>query len=150
MTPASVGIRDAVIGDAAEVGKLITELGYPTAFEAMRDRLMFILADPRYATLVADSDSNVVGVGGATLDRYYEKDGLYARLVVLAVSSTARGLGIGGQLVQALEGWGASKGAREMFVNSGLHRGEAHRFYERCGYSRTGFRFAKPLNGAVA
>jgi GNAT superfamily N-acetyltransferase len=139
-------IRDAVMGDAAQVAELITELGYPTAPEAMRDRLALILVDSNYATLVADTGGNVVGVAGASLDRYYEKDGLYSRLLVLAVSSKTRGLGIGGQLVQTLERWAASNGAREMFVNSGTHRLEAHLFYERRGYSRTGFRFVKQLS----
>lgn len=143
---AGLGIRDAVIGDAEQVAKLITELGYPTPFEAMRDRLTMILADPNYATFVADTGGDVVGVAGATLSRYYEKDGLYSRLVVLVVSSTARGLGIGGQLVQAVERWSTTKGAREVVVNSGLHRGEAHHFYEGCGYARTGFRFVKQMD----
>ncbi len=134
------------MGDAEQVSQLITELGYPTTLEAMRERLSRILTDPNYATFVADRDGDVVGVAGATLSWYYEKDGMYSRLAVLAVSSTARGLGIGGQLVQAIEAWTTAKGVREVFVNSGLHRGDAHRFYERCGYSRTGFRFVKQLN----
>jgi GNAT superfamily N-acetyltransferase len=144
---ASASIRNAVIGDAGPLGELITELGYPTTSGAMRDRLTMILADPTYTTFVAETEGSVIGVAGAALGRYYEKDGLYARLVVLEVSSTARGLGVGGELVQAVERWAAGQGAREVVVNSGLHRGEAHGFYERRGYSRTGFRFVKPLNG---
>ena len=143
MEPAE--IRDAVTGDAEPISKLITELGYPTTCEAMRNRLTLILTDPGYATLVAVKDREVVGVAGSTLSKYYEKDGLYCRLAVLVVSSTARGLGLGGKLVQAVESWAAAKGAREVVVNSGLHRGDAHAFYERSGYSRTGFRFVKPL-----
>lgn len=138
-------IRQAVIGDAERIAELVTELGYPTASEAMRERLAVILNDPGYATFVAEAGGNVVGVAGASLGWYYEKDGLYSRLVVLAVSSTARGLGIGAQLVEAVERWSTGRGAREVFVNSGLHRVDAHRFYERCGYARTGFRFVKPL-----
>ena len=145
---ANANIRDAVIGDAAQIGHLITELGYPTTLEAMKDRLALILIDPSYATFVADAAAGIVGVAGATLGRYYEKDGTYSQLVVLAVSSTARGLGVGNQLVEAVERWASSKGARELLVNSGLHRSDAHGFYERCGYSRTGFRFVKQLNGA--
>jgi N-acetylglutamate synthase-like GNAT family acetyltransferase len=143
---ADAKVRTAIMGDAEQVSQLITELGYPTTLEAMRERLSRILTDPNYATFVADRDGDVVGVAGATLSWYYEKDGMYSRLAVLAVSSTARGLGIGGQLVQAIEAWTTAKGVREVFVNSGLHRGDAHRFYERCGYSRTGFRFVKQLN----
>jgi GNAT superfamily N-acetyltransferase len=139
-------IRHLVISDAEQVGQLITELGYPTTSEAMKERLSMILADPSYATFVADTGGTVVGVAGASLGRYYEKDGIYSRLVVLVVSSAAQGMGLGGQLVQAIERWSADQSAREVVVNSGLHRVEAHGFYERCGYSRTGFRFVKPLN----
>ena len=138
-------IRNAVIGDAAMVARLITDLGYPTTAAEMTDRLEMILSDPNYITVVAEFNGEVVGVAGATIARYYEKDGLYSRLVVLAVSSTARGLGIGRQLVEAVERWSTGKGARECFVNSGLHRSEAHGFYERCGYPRNGFRFVKQL-----
>lgn len=138
-------IRDVVIEDAEPVAGLITELGYPTTPEAMRDRLAMLLADPDYATFVADTGGAVVGVAGAALGRYYEKDGLYSRLVVLVVSSAAQGLGIGAQLVEAVEAWSSSRGARDVVVNSGLHRAEAHGFYERRGYARTGFRFVKQL-----
>ena len=141
----SVVIRDAVLGDSEWISELVTELGYPTTPEAMQDRLRMILSDPSYATFVADAGDNVIGVAGAALGRYYEKDGLYSRLVVLAVSATARGLGIGGQLVEAIERRSLAKGAREVVVNSGLHRSNAHVFYEHCGYARTGFRFIKHL-----
>lgn len=92
---ASTLVRDAVLEDAEDVAKLITELGYPTIPEAMRERLAMILADPIYATFVADTGGGVVGVAGAALGRYYEKDGIYSRLVVLAVSASARGMGPG-------------------------------------------------------
>jgi GNAT superfamily N-acetyltransferase len=68
--------------------------------------------------------------------------------VVLAVSSTARGRGIKSQLVEEIARWSAGNGALEVFVNSGFHRGEAHSFYERLGYSRTGYGFVKQLLAA--
>jgi GNAT superfamily N-acetyltransferase len=111
----------------------------------MRSRLSRVLPDPGYVTFVADTGGDVVGVAGATLSWYYEKDGLYARLAVLSVSSTARGLGLGARLVQAVERWAATQGVREVIVNSGLQRLDAHGFYERRGYSRTGLRFVKQI-----
>ena len=141
----AVVIRPAEIGDASRIAELITELGYPTTLEIMTERLSAILADPYYLTLVADTDAEVVGVAGARLGRYYEKDGRYAQLVVLSVASTARGRGIGAQLVEAVERWAATNGARDVVVTSALHRAEAHGFYERRGYLRTGFRFVKQL-----
>lgn len=142
---AFMGIRKAVIEDAEPVAGLVTELGYPTTPEAMRERLTMLLADPSYATFVVDTDGGVVGVAGAALGRYYEKDGLYSRVVILVVASSAQGMGLGAQLVEAVEAWSSSRGARDVVVNSGLHRAEAHGFYERRGYARTGFRFVKQL-----
>lgn len=139
-------IREALMSDAERIATLITELGYPTTTVAMNGRLESILSDPDYITLVAVEGNTVLGVVGAALGRYYEKDGTYARLVVLAVSAPARGRGVGSRLVEAIEHWSASKGAREVVVNSGLQRLEAHGFYERCGYRRTGLRFVKRLD----
>ena len=142
------GIRDATIDDAERVAQLMTELGYPTTAQPMRDRLGAIVADPNYATFVADTGACVVGVAGAALGKYYEKDGVYCQLLVLAVSSTARGQGTGTRLVETVEQWAASQGARAIVVNSALHRGDAHGFYERRQYARTGYRFVKQLNDA--
>ena len=141
----SVVIRNAEIGDADRLACLMTELGYPTAVEAMTDRLAMILGDTNYVTFVADEGDGVVGVAGAAVGWYYEKDGVYARLLVLAVSSGARGQGTGSRLVEAVERWAVSKGARDVVVNSASHRTTAHGFYERRRYERTGFRFVKQL-----
>lgn len=138
-------IREAVVDDADPVAQLITELGYPTTADEMRGRLSTILNNPYHMTFVAEAGGNVVAVAGISLDHYYEKDGVYARLAVLAVTAPSRGRGIGTQLVDAAEGWSLGAGAREVIVNSGLHRDKAHRFYERRGYSPTGLRFIKEL-----
>ncbi len=60
----------------------MTELGYPTTVDAMKERLAMILADPSYVTFVADTGRCVIGVAGATLGQYYEKDGTYSQLLV--------------------------------------------------------------------
>jgi GNAT superfamily N-acetyltransferase len=141
-------IRHAEIRDAERVARLMTELGYPTTVDAMTERLAMILTDPSYATFVTDTDTGVIGVAGARLSRYYENDGIYSQLLVLAVSSTARGRGTGTRLVEAVERWAADHGARAVVVNSALHRADAHGFYERRQYARTGYRFVKQLNHA--
>jgi GNAT superfamily N-acetyltransferase len=139
-------IRDATIDDSPALSRLMTELGYPTTEPAMRARLEAIAPDPSYATYVAVDDDVVVGAAGVRLGRYYEKDGMYAHLVVLVVSSDCRGRGVGSQLTDAVECWSLAHGARDIVVTSALRRHEAHAFYERRGYARTGFRFVKPLS----
>jgi GNAT superfamily N-acetyltransferase len=139
-------IRPAVLADAPQIGQLMTELGYPTTSDAMRARLSALLEDSSYLTLVAEGEAGVLGVAGVTLGRYFEKDGVYARLLVLSVSAAGRGEGTGSALVAAVESWAAGRGVRDIVVNSALHRSHAHDFYERRGYARTGFRFVKTLN----
>jgi GNAT superfamily N-acetyltransferase len=141
-------IREATIQDVEQLAHLVTELGYPTAPQAMHQRLTTILADPTHVTFVADRDGRVIGLAGAALGQYYEKDGIHCRLAVLVVDSTARGLGVGQRLVEAVERWAIGKGAGDVVVTSGLQRSRAHAFYERCGYARTGIRFVKQLSTA--
>jgi GNAT superfamily N-acetyltransferase len=138
-------IRSATLDDATVIGELVTELGYPTTGQSMRKRLRMLAADSTYATFVAERNDTVVGMIGGTTGHYYEKDGLYARLLVLSVSSQSRGSGIGAQLVAALERWAVSRGARDIIVNSAFHRTRAHAFYERLGYVGTGVRLVKTL-----
>ena len=141
------GIRDATIDDAERVAQLMTELGYPTTVEEMTDRLGAIVADPNYATFVADAGACVVGVAGATLGRYYENDGVYCQLLVLSVSSTARGQGTGTRLVETVERWAASGRARHRRQQRAASRRRA-RFLRAPAYARTGYRFVKQLNDA--
>lgn len=142
---ADVVVRDAALSDAAQVAGLITQLGYPTLPDEMAQRLTGLLADPGYATFVAEHDSSIIGVAGGAMARYYEKNGLYARLVVLVVSDKSRGRGVGASLVRAIEHWAVERGTVEILVNSGAHRVDAHRFYESHGYRQTGIRLVKDL-----
>ncbi len=138
-------IRDAVTADAAALAELITQLGYPTTAVEMAERLAGLAADPAYRTLVALRGERVVGVVGVGLGRYYERNGRYARLLVLAVEERERGGGVGRQLTRAAESWAGVQGARAMIVNAGRQRTAAHRFYESQGYVANGFRFVKEL-----
>jgi GNAT superfamily N-acetyltransferase len=68
-----------------------------------------------------------------------------ARIVAMVVDETARRRGVGGELVAALERRAASMGARKIVVTSASRRADAHAFYEKLGYARTGMRFGKEL-----
>ena len=81
----------------------------------MGDRLRTILDDPDYVTFLAEVETRVVGIAGATLGRYYERDGIYSRLLILVVSSAVRRAGVGGKLIRAIESWSVRKVAREVF-----------------------------------
>jgi GNAT superfamily N-acetyltransferase len=138
-------IRAATLADAKQIATLMTALGYPTNATEMKARLEEIFADPTYTTIVAELGSEVIGMAGACIARFYEKPGLYARLVALVVSEASTGHGAGNALVRAVEKWGAEKGVGEIFLNSGIQREAARAFYEKLGYRVTGVRFSKEL-----
>jgi GNAT superfamily N-acetyltransferase len=138
-------IREATIADALSIAGLMSELGYPTSEPDMRARLTAIEADGNYRTFVAQVAAAVAGVAGVGLSPYYERNGIYGRIAVLAVSEAYRRSGLGRALVNAAEAWAASHGASAMLVNTAHHRENAHQFYRGIGYTSTGLRFVKEL-----
>ena len=146
-TSQRTSIRQATPDDARQIASLVTALGYPTNASDMRERLEGLLADPVYTTLVAELAGEIVGVAGACLARFYERNGRYARLVALVVSEASHGKGVGASLVRAVERWANAQGAAEIFLNSGVQREGARSFYEKLGYRETGVRFSKELHG---
>jgi GNAT superfamily N-acetyltransferase len=62
------------------------------------------------------------------------------------VLEDARGAGIGSSLVTHIEEWATQNGAKRLAVTSATHREEAHAFYEKRDYERTGVRFGKRLS----
>ena len=141
-----VKIRSAILRDSTAIALLMTQLGYATSADEMRERLAGILPHPDYMTWVAESDAEVVGIIGAGISRYYEKNGVYGRLLALVVDERHRGQGVGASLVGEAERRLKEMGATTLIVNSGSRRGDAHRFYRRLGYRETGLRFVKSLS----
>ena len=141
-----IKIREACLNDSASVAGLMSQLGYPTSGEEMKQRLEGILPDSDYMTFVAEHQKDVVGVIGVGIYRYYEQNGTYGRLLALVVDEKLKGQGIGARLVDEAERWMKERGVSSIVVNSGKQRSEAHRFYKRLGYEETGLRFVKSLS----
>ena len=141
-------IGDAELFDAAELAALACELGYKTTTAEMESRLVSILRDPRYKTLVARKDEKICGMIGTFSASSYLHDDLSGRIIALVVSKESRRHGIGAQLVAAAEKDFAQRGIKRVTLTTRFEREEAHEFYEKLGYARTGFRFAKNLVSA--
>src|SRR5687767_13877106 len=77
--PPAVVLREANRDDAVSIAELISQLGYATRPEEMRERLSAIDADGSYHTIVALLESVVVGVVGIGISHFYERNGLYGR-----------------------------------------------------------------------
>ena len=79
------------MSDSAAIASLVTQLGYPTAPQQMEARLRKLLSRPEYATLVAESSEEVVGMVGAYFNHGLQFDSSYGRLIGLVVDGRWRG-----------------------------------------------------------
>lgn len=135
----------ATAADAAALGALCAQLGYPASGEAMAHRLQGL--DPAaHAVFVARRDGVVLGWVHVAEARALEYEPC-AELLGLVVDQGARGGGIGATLVAAAEQWARARGLAEMRVRSRDTRERAHAFYRRAGYAewKRQVAFRKPL-----
>lgn len=142
-------VRPGVPDDAARVTQLLAELGYPdNDVDSVRARLKAWAALADSAVFVSERDGAVVGVIAVSVIPYLERDGSLARIVALVTAQSARGTGVGRELVGAAERYAHEKGCVRMEVTSANRRSDAHAFYRRLGYEnwadRSG-RFIKSL-----
>jgi len=138
-------IGDAELFDAAELAALVCELGYETTIAEMESRLVSILRDPRYKTLVARKDDKICGMIGTFSASSYLHNDLSGRIIALVVSTDSRRCGIGAELVAAAEKDFAQRGIKRVTLTTRFEREEAHQFYEKLGYEQNGWRFVKQL-----
>jgi len=138
-------IREASDTDADTLAMLLTQLGYPALAADVRARLTRLAITGRATALVAEHQGAVVGVITCHLFDSIHATAPVAWLTTLAVDDAHHGSGIGRALVGAAEAWAAANGAERVSVSSGLQREEAHAFYQRLGYARSGVRFTRTL-----
>ena len=131
-------IRDAVAADAPAIAALIAALGYEVSAADVRARLAGAGA------LVAD-EGGVIGVVTTSVMNVLHRPRPVGRISMLVVAEAVRGGGIGAALVAEAERRLAERGCGLVEVTSNARRERAHAFYERLGYQRTSWRFAKTL-----
>jgi ribosomal protein S18 acetylase RimI-like enzyme len=132
--------------DAAEVTRLLGQLGYPWPVNDVAVRIKAFLASDERA-LVAPREGSASLLGALTLHitPVLHRAGPVGRLTMLVVDESARGQGIGRALVAAAEKYFEERGCVLIEVTSNKRRTDAHAFYERLGYRGTSARFAKPV-----
>ena len=141
----TVTLRRATEADAKQAALLLTELGYPSAEADARNRLARSLHSPTSCCLVAQSADEVIGLISAELVFYFPTGSTICRITSLVVSSRHRGHGLGQKLLAAATDFALEHHCSGLELTSAERRVDAHRFYERLGFSRTGFRFFQAL-----
>ena len=143
-------IRFGSPADAAAIAPLLGELGYPADAQQVRARVKRLSTqsdDPRDALFIATSDDSATPIGLLALHRFaaIHDDADVAMIMALVVSQSARGTGVGRQLVEEAAETARRWGCTRMLVTTHLRRADAHAFYERIGFELTGRRYVKTL-----
>jgi ribosomal protein S18 acetylase RimI-like enzyme len=129
-------LRAAKPKDAEGIAALIVALGYEVTAAEVRGRLRKVDA------LVADR-GGIVGAVTLAMTQVLHRPKPVGRISMLVVGEEARGAGIGTALVAEAEKRLAAEGCGMIEVTSNRKRQRAHAFYEKLGYERTSYRFAK-------
>lgn len=144
-------IGPAVVAEAEALAELLTQLGYPSSPDEVRQRLGSWAADPLSSVLVARDGAKPLGCVAVHARPYFERDGRWARIQALVVHATGRRRGIGRALVAAAERQALDWNCQVIEVTSSRRRADAHAFYPELGYvdqSERSGRFLKELSAA--
>src|SRR5439155_24366515 len=121
------------------------DAGYGRTSAEIESSLISLLKAPRYKTLLTLNDNKICDMIGTVSASSYLHNDLNGRIIALVVSKESRQRGIGVRLIAAAEKNFIERGITRVTVTARFERETAHQFYEKLGYARTGFRFAKNL-----
>ena len=137
-------IREATTADAERMVALIGELEFSVDADGVAERLRR-LAECGEPVLLSETDGEVVGLIDWHVMTTIHRPRPVGRIVALIVAKGHRGQAIGQALVVEAEQRMRERGCEKMEVTSDLRLERAHQFYERIGFERSSYRFAKDL-----
>jgi N-acetylglutamate synthase-like GNAT family acetyltransferase len=144
--PRPVVLRNARSDDATQIASLLTQLGYPAGNDDVVRRLEALYrAGDR--VFVAELEGQIAGLAHLHVSPAIEYDRPAAKLAALVVDGRLRRSGVGRALVDAVEAEARALGCVLLFLTTAERRADAHAFYERIGFERTGRRYAKVFEG---
>jgi guanosine-3',5'-bis(diphosphate) 3'-pyrophosphohydrolase len=139
-----VEIRPARPDDAPALEPLFDAFDHPVSAAEVRSRWgAFATGSGLDRALVAVLEGRVVGLVTTHATPVLHRPSPIGRITALVVLPGLQGHGIGAQLLAAGEALLREAGVDRIELTSGTHRVDAHRFYERQGYRRDAFRFAR-------
>jgi GNAT superfamily N-acetyltransferase len=126
-------IRPGRAGDASELARLCTELGYPSSEAQLRERLGRLSGVDHGLFVAEDVGGELRGVVDVHVRLVLEEDP-FAELIALVVNEDGRGEGVGSALVAEAVRWSRARRLPKLWVRISLWREATPRFYERLGF----------------
>ena len=141
--PKQLVLREARPKDAGAIAVLLASLGYDVTETDAKRRLAH-LKKAGEPPLVAER-RGVIGCLTWHITPVVHRPRPVGRITMMVVAEEARGEGVGAALVAEAEARLKAAGCGLVEVTSNIKRLRAHNFYEKLGYERTSYRFAKLL-----
>jgi GNAT superfamily N-acetyltransferase len=141
----TVTFRRATQADARPIASLLGELGYASTATDVIDRVQRSLHGETSLLLLAESANDAIGLISAELVPYFPNGTTVCRVTALVVAAQHRGRGLGEKLLAHVNDFAREHRCSGIELTSAHHRLDAHRFYERVGFSSTSLRFFRPL-----
>lgn len=129
--------RLMVAADAPAVASLSEQLGYPIPPAVIAERLDLLSRSPDHGCYVAAREGAVLGWVHVYGVHMLMSASFFAEIGGLVVDAGVRRQGVGRSLMSQAEAWAQTRGYSEVRLRSGLHRTDAHEFYQSIGYTLT-------------
>ncbi|MEB3215220.1 MAG: GNAT family N-acetyltransferase [Nostocales cyanobacterium 94392] len=129
-------IRSACLEDAERISTLCEQLGYSASDEDIKHRLHLLQQDDSHIIYVAIYNNFVVGWVHA---HKYHLIMISPQVLIvgLVVDTNYRLHGIGRLLMLQIEDWAIMNNCPKISLRSNIIRKDAHKFYEKIGYTNT-------------
>jgi GNAT superfamily N-acetyltransferase len=132
-------LADDMLGAAREDARLPLASGYTDAFAA-------IAADPNQLLVVAEQDGEVVGTLQLSFIPGLSYQGAWrGQIEGVRVAAGRRGQGLGERMIRWAIAECRARGCRLVQLSTNIARTDAHRFYERLGFSRSHYGYKLDL-----
>lgn len=140
-------VRPMTAADAPAVSRLSAQLSDPIPAVTISERLASPQMIEDHGCYVAEQAGVILGWVDVFRVHMLISPRFFAEIGGLVVDAKARRQGVGRALVAQAEAWAAERGYAEVRLRSGLHRTDAHEFYQSTGYTlaKTSHMFRKSL-----
>ncbi len=129
-------IVEMEMSDLEKVSQLAAQLGYPEPIEKIQTRFAQVKKLTTHQLYVAKNDENSV-LGWILINKtsatILAEPG--AEITALVVDESYQNKGVGAALIKKAEAWAKANELSLVRVRSNVIRTDAHRFYQRNGYS---------------
>lgn len=140
-----MSIRNAKISDSKPIRDMLDQLGYPLTTSHIEEKLELLLNSPSDAVYVYEENNQILGFITLHFSIQLAFENNFCEIGYFVVDKKIRSKGIGRQLEEKACQTAVERGCDHINVFSMAHRSDAHRFYERQGYTHIQRFFEKKL-----